>query len=93
MGPLTGTDRKIRLLSIIRRFALLTRGYACVPSYEVITNGGAEFFTQLEILMRKVVGDALEERRGTAREGAGGAMTVGHVIKVVVADVEAALGA
>ena len=38
----------------------------CVPSYEGITNGGSEFFTQLEIPMRKVVGDALEEWRGAA---------------------------
>ena len=47
---------------------------------------------ELEIPMRKVVGDALEERRGATRKGAGGAVAVGHVIKVVVADVEATLG-
>ena len=33
----TKTDRKILLLFIIRRFALLTRGYASVPSYGGIT--------------------------------------------------------
>ena len=43
--------------------------------------------------MRKMGRDALEEGRGATREGAGGAVAVGHVIKVVVADVEAALGA
>ena len=37
--------------------------------------------------------DALEEGRGTAREGAGSAVAVDHVIEVVVTDVEAALGA
>ena len=49
--------------------------------------------SKLELPMRKMGCDAFEERRGSTRKGAGGAMTVGHVIKVVVADVEAALGA
>jgi hypothetical protein len=37
VGPPTGTDRTTQLLSLIRRFALLTSGYASVPSYGGIT--------------------------------------------------------
>ena len=78
--------RYIKLFYIQQKRDITFVSYVCPPT-RALQMG------ELEIPMRKVVGDALEERRGSTREGAGGAVAVGHVIKVVVADVEAAFGA